>query len=295
MVRRIRIPGLIDLVLVDDPSDIRALDDNPRIDRNFIRRGPLLNRLIVGRLRRWFEIAGAMLPSFLPRVDGERVERRNALADRLTPTNERLWSEAQLDRLSGFVRGQGSREDAAVIVQEIVGRLFFPDYVADRTSWEAAETIDEQSAGVSLSQLLRLVTGRAHKARKLLVERARNDRWAMHGTAIGGHGIVHALERMRILRSNAEAAALGDDAVLARCLRPPRQVPRTVETTLSHPSTGELRPGAMILLRLERAWPAAPDAEMIFMRGHWNACPAAAFVAALVLAVWRRSAEDRRS
>jgi hypothetical protein len=34
---------------------------------------------------------------------------------------------------------------------------------------------------------------------------------------------------------------------------------------------------------------------MIFMRGHWNACPAAGFVAALALAVWRRSAEDGRS
>jgi hypothetical protein len=295
MARHIRVPGLIDLVLADDPTDIRALDDNPRIDRHFVRRGPLLNRLIVARLRRWYEIGGAMLPSFLPRGDGERAERQKALADRLTPTNGHPWSEAQLDRLASFVRGLGGRDDAAVVVQEIVGRLFFPDYVADGASWAAAETIDGLSAGVSLSQLVALVTGLTHKARKLLVERARDDRWAMHGTAIGVHGIVHALERMRARRPTAEAAALSDDAVLARCLRPPRQVPRTVEAPLSTPSAGELRPGAMILLRLERAWPPAPDAEMVFMRGHWNACPAAGFVAALVLAVWQRSAEDGRS
>jgi hypothetical protein len=295
MARHIRIPGLIDLVLADDPADIRALDDNPRIDRRFVGRGPFINRMIVARLRRWFQIGGALMPSFLPRGDGERAERQNALTDRLSPTNARLWSEAQLDLLARFVRGQSGRDDAAVVVQEIVGRLFFADYVADRASWEAAERIDELNAGISLSQIIALVSGQARKARKLLVERARNDRWAMHGTAIGVHGIVHALERMRALRPTPEAAALGDDAVLARCLRPPRQAPRTVEAPLSSPSAGELQPGAMILLRLERAWPPAPDAEMIFMRGHWNACPAAEFVAALLLAVWRRAAEDGRS
>jgi hypothetical protein len=295
MARRIRVPGLFDLVLADDPADIRGFDDNPRIDRHFVRRGPLVNRLIVAHLRRWFQIGGKLMPSFLPRGDNERAERQEALADQLSPTNGPRWSEAQLDRLARFVRGQDSRDDAAVVVQEIVGRLFFSDYAADGASWEAAERIDELNAGISLSQIFALLTGRASRARKLLVERARNDRWAMHGTAIGVHGIVHALERMRALRPTAEAAALGDDAVLARCLRPPRQAPRTVDAPLSSPSAGELKPGAIILLRLERAWPPAPDAEMIFMRGHWNACPAAEFVAALLIAVWRRSAEDGRS
>lgn len=220
MARRIRVPGLIDLVLADDPADIRALDDNPRVDRHFARRGPLVNRLIVAHLRRWFEIGGKLMPSFLPRGDDERAERQEALADQLSPTNGYRWSEAQLDRLARFVRGQGGRDDAAVVVQEIVGRLFFSDYAADRASWEAAERIDKLNAGISLSQIMALLTGRARKARKLLVERARNDCWAMHGTAIGVHGIVHALERMRALRPTA-AAALGDDAVLARCLRPP--------------------------------------------------------------------------
>jgi len=38
--------------------------------------------------------------------------------------------------------------------------------------------------------------------------------------------------------------------------------------------------------------PNSPDAEMVFMRGHWNACPAHAFVTGLLLAVWRRSLQE---
>jgi hypothetical protein len=111
----------------------------------------------------------------------------------------------------------------------------------------------------------------------------------MHGTAIGMHGIVHALERMRDLRASPEAASLGEDAVMGRCLAPPKQVPRTVEAMLSAPLTAKsLRPGTIVMLQLGKAGPCAPDGETAFMQGHWNACPAQAFVTGLVQAVWRR-------
>ena len=56
MARRIRVPGLVDIVLVTEPKEIRALDEEPKVDRNFVGRGPLINRLITGRIRRWFHI-----------------------------------------------------------------------------------------------------------------------------------------------------------------------------------------------------------------------------------------------
>ena len=58
MARHIRVPGIVDVVLVSDPAEIRALNDHAKIDRNFIPRGPLINRLIDGRIRHWFEIMG---------------------------------------------------------------------------------------------------------------------------------------------------------------------------------------------------------------------------------------------
>jgi hypothetical protein len=46
------------------------------------------------------------------------------------------------------------------------------------------------------------------------------------------------------------------------------------------------------MLELASAGLQAPDAEMVFMRDHWNACPARAFVIELLLAVWRRSLQE---
>jgi hypothetical protein len=294
MAHRIRIPGLVNVVLVTDPAEIRALDDEPRVDRQFIPSGPLLNRLIVGRIRQWFEIKGHPLPSLAPRGDQERAERQEQLAAELDPASGRmLWSDEQLAELASFVRGGGTNEGAAITVQEIVGRLFDPLYAADRASWRAATLIDRFRNGFSPVQIIWRITGQLRRARALLVDRAKQNRWAMHGTAIGVHGIVQALGRMRQLRALPDATSLGDDAVLGRCLAPPKQVPRTVEASLSIPCVaGEIRPGTLIMLQLEAAGPRAPDGEMVFMRDHWNSCPARAFVTALLQSVWRRSLRE---
>jgi hypothetical protein len=291
MARHIRMPGVVDVVLVRAPEEIRAFDEAPSLDRNFIARGPLVNRLITGRIRRWFAIKGQLLPSLALRGDPIRAERQKQLAAELDPAGGRaLWSDAELDALANYVRGEGSDEAAAVTTQHVVGRLFDSGYSADRASWNAAVLIDKFRDGFSPIQIVWEITGQLRRAWNLLVARAKQDRWAMHGTAIGVHGIVQALARMRDLRALPHPASLGDDAVLWKCLAPPKQVPRTVETLTSSPFVDSaIRPGSIVILQLGAAGPCAPDAEMVFMRGHWNACPAAAFVTALLRSVWHRS------
>jgi hypothetical protein len=294
MARRIRFPGLVDIVRVSEPVEIRSANEEPRLDRRFVARGPLLNRLITRRIRKWFTIKGEPLPSLAPRDDAVRSERQRELAAALNPADgHALWTDAQLARLADFVRGEIFREDAAITCQEVVGKLFYANYQADRESCQAAQLIDRFRDGFSPEQILWQISGKLRRARDLLVDRARQDRWAMHGSAIGVHGIVHALERMRDLRASSEATSLDEDAVIGRCLAPPKQVPRTVETMLSTPIAAErLRPGTVVILQLEAAGERAPDAETVFMYGHWNACPAQAFVIALVRAVWRRSLKE---
>ena len=86
--------------------------------------------------------------------------------------------------------------------QQIVGRLFDPQSIAPIVAtWKAARLIDQFRDGFSPVQIVWQLTGQLRRARDLLVERVRNDRWAMHGTAIGVHGIVQALARMRQLRA----------------------------------------------------------------------------------------------
>jgi len=297
MARHIRVPGIVDVVLVSDPAEIRILDDQQKIDRNFIQRGPVVNRLIVGRIRRWFEIMGQLLPSLTPRGDQVRAERQKQLAAALDPALEskgsRLWTDEQIDSLAAYVRGACGSEAAAIITQEIVGRLFDPQYHADRVTWQAAKMIDQFRDGFSPIQIVWQLTGRLRRARNLLVDRAKGDRWTMHGTAIGVHGIIQALAQMQALRASPTAASLSDDAVLGLCLTPPRQVPRTVEAPFETPFVRDsLKAGAIVMLQLKTAAPQAPDAEMVFMHDHWNACPARAFVTALLKTVWRRSLRE---
>src|ERR1700730_299134 len=198
MAQRIRVPGLVDLVLVADPSEIRALNEEPRLDRRFLPRGPLVNRLIAGRIRRWFQIKGQPLPSLAARGDPIRAERQRELAIALDPASGRaLWSEQQLDKLASFVRGVGTHDGAAITVQEIAGRLFDPLYAADPETWSAATLIDRFREGFSPVQIIWLITGRLRRARAPPVEGAQKDTWERHATAISGHGIVASLEGIR--------------------------------------------------------------------------------------------------
>jgi hypothetical protein len=294
MARRIRLPGIVDVVLVSDPAEIRALNDARGVDRNFVLRGPLINRLIVARIRRWFQIKGQLLPSLTPRYDQARADHQQKLAAAVDPiSGKTLWSNSQIDALAAYVCGSGTDDAAGIVAQQIVGNLFDPIYHADGATWKAAKLIDQFRDGIAPIQIVWQLTGQLRRALSLLVDRAKDDRWTMHGTSIGVHGIVRALAQMRRLRSEPNAESFSDEAVLWQCLVPPRQVPRTVEVPLETPLVkGPLSVGSILMLQLEAAWPRAPGPELVFMHGHWNGCPARALVTRLLLVVWRRSLQE---
>jgi hypothetical protein len=246
MARRIRFPFLIDVTLVDGPAEIRALADEGRLDRDFQARGPLLNRLITWRIRRWFRVRGAPLPALAPRGDQQRAERQRSLHAELRPVaGVPLWTDGQLGRLADYVQGRADRKSVGIAVQEIVGRRFDPAYLADEASWQAATTIDAYR-DASLRTLLRdlwwVVSGRLARAHALLAQRAGEDRHALHGTAIGVHGIVAALDRMQALYTMTAPGSIDATTAVARSLRGPSRVPRSVEELLVAPVPGPSEP-----------------------------------------------------
>jgi len=294
VARRIRIPWLVDLTRVDQPAEIRSLVAEPALDRRFAARGPLVNRMVTGRIRRWFRLDDEPLPALAPRGDRQRVERQRSLHEALQPgTGKVLWSDGQLALLAGYVRGRAQHADMAIAVQEIVGRRFDPGYVADRASWAAAQMIEAfgEARPRSLPRdLWWMASGKLRRARELLADRAGRDRHALHGTAIGVHGIVHALERMRDLHAPDAGRSIDGRTAVARCLHAPRRVLRTVEAPLATPTTPTaLRPGSLVLLELGAAGSRAPDPDIVFMHGHWSFCPAEQFVPALLAAAWREA------
>ena len=58
---RLRIPGIVDLALVSERDAIRELVANPALDRQFVPKGPLINRLLLSRVCRALTVDGKSL------------------------------------------------------------------------------------------------------------------------------------------------------------------------------------------------------------------------------------------
>jgi len=59
---RFRIPALVDLITVSDPAQIADLAEDPRLDREYVIRGPLINRIVTGRIRKVLSLDGSPCP-----------------------------------------------------------------------------------------------------------------------------------------------------------------------------------------------------------------------------------------
>src|SRR5262245_1256126 len=294
MGRSLRIPGLVDLIRVDAGSDIRVLADDGRLDRRFERCGPLINRLLVRRLRGVLQVDGAPLPSVAPRGDAQRAQEQEALTRRLDPAGRRpLWDEETILGLVGAIRGTAGAPALGPATQHAVGRLFVADYRSSSKSWAAAVTLNTavQTRNPLRSMFLNL-SGRLGRARALLAELVGGDRAGVHATGIAVHNLVRGLERMRELwsepRRRVRSAA---DAVVAQCLFAPPSVARQA-TMPGATVAGAVRPGTLVMLQLDAARERQPGPDVEFMVGSWAHCPAAAFVPALLRVVWERAVAE---
>jgi len=283
-MRSVRIPFLIDLKRIDEKPDIRAVSLDQRLDRDFVSRGPLVNRILMGRINGALRVDGKPLPSVAPRGDAERARSQAALHQRLDPTKGPLWDNETLGRLVAAVRGTAGAETIGPSAQQAVGRLFSKSYVGDAESFQAAKDLDDAVRSANPIRWFKLhMLGQLRRSRRLLTERVGGDLAGVHGTGVAVHNIVHGLEHMRELWRKAPRPST-DEAVRA-CLFAPNTVLRQA-TGKGGTAVGDVRPGTLVLVELEKAREVTPDAETVFMAGTWAECPAGAFVAALLRAVW---------
>jgi hypothetical protein len=82
--------------------------------------------------------------------------------------------------------------------------------------------------------------------------------------------------------------------VVAQCLFAPPSVLRQA-TMPGATIAGTVRAGTLVMLELDAARERMGGPEIEFMVGHWAQCPAAAFVPALLRAVWERAAAEAAS
>ncbi len=294
MARRIRVPWLVDVLLVDDPHEIGELAAEPRLDRRFDAIGPLVNRVLAQRIRGQMHVAGVRLPALAPRDDRRRASRQAELEKELDPASGKpLWDDAHLQELASYVRGRLDEQRLGQVVQEVCGRLFYADYRASAESWRAAVLFNRAADADPVRRLWWTLTGQLRLAQVLLARLAKEDPHAFHATAIALHNIVRSLQGMRELRRDPGARArLSEATIVSQCLVAPPRVPRQVTSELfSRAAAGPLRQGTFVLMQLDEARQRAPGPEMTFMSDQWSRCPARDFVPALLLAVWRAAEE----
>lgn len=292
MGREVHVPGVLDLLVADDPDAIRALASDPRLDRDYGRAGPFVNRLAAGHVRYALRHDGQPLPPVAPRDTPGRAAARDALETRLA---DAAPEPAQLDLLARHIRGQGEPATLGPLVQEAIGRLFLPAYRATEETWQAALFLDRaaRSRNPVLNAFWRL-SARIDVARSRLALACGGDLSGLHATGIAVHNVVAAIGRMQALAAEPGVLARTPPARAALvCLVAPTELLR--EAT-AHGTTpfGSFRRGTLVLLRLEAVRARTLSADLAFLQSAWSRCPAHAWVPRLLQAVWQRAQEQGR-
>jgi hypothetical protein len=285
---RIVIPGVVDVLPVDGAAMIAAIAGDRRFDRQYVPRGPLVNRIILGRVRSILTLGGVPLPPVAEHGSVRPVPSQRATQARLDALAAAGLAGPAIDTLAAYVRGEGRAERGGMLAQQAVGQLFDLNYRADAESWSAALVLrDAPSSFNPVKRLLWALTGRIAKARALLAEKVNQDPTGLHGTGVAIHNLAEAFMRMRALY--ADPAARGQRSVaaaVAAAMVAPTQVLRQPTVAGTCPA-GPFTENTLVLLQLEKANARMPGYDTAFMAGSWSACPAQGWVPALLAAVWR--------
>jgi hypothetical protein len=291
---RLSIPGIADVLRVDDAATIAALAADPRMDRVYVRRGPLLNRIILGRVRRLLQWNGAPLPPVAEHGAARPRADQAATATRLGALVAAGLEGPEIDALAAYVRGEGDKDDAGPLAQQAAGRLFDPAYRADKASWAAARVLGAAPSSFNPVRLLIwALTGAVARSRGLLAGKVSGDPTGIHATGVAIHNLAETFVRMRAVHADAEARErLSAAGAVGQCLTAPKQVLRQ-PTVAGTTGSVDFTPTTLVLLQLEKANARDPGYDTSFLSGTWSACPAQAWVPALLTAVWQRATEKQ--
>ena len=287
---RITIPGIIRVALLTDPDEVIAANDSGVVQRSLSGQGGLVHRSIAAKLAVFRTPDGDIWPAFRDRADPVRVKRQSVLETDLSHTRKLLKRVApETAALAAYVRSGDSNRSLAIVVQQLVGRLFFPDYAASEESYDAARTLQTWVSGGLIKSFLLKFSGELDRALALIVSLARGNTSCAHATAIAMHNIVDTIERMRRLgRKKGKLEKLSPEEAIASTLRAPKQV---VRETRDGGRVCDMHLGArtLVVLRLECARRQKPEAGIEFFAKSWNQCPAHAIVPAVLADVWKKA------
>jgi hypothetical protein len=290
-MKRIRIPGIVDIVSSDDAAEIEALAQDPKLDRAYADHSIPVNGKILQRVQDTLQIVGKPFPTVAPRCAEGRATAQEALWKRLNAMAPAYSAGPnELESLAAFVRGEGSADACGPLVQQVVGSLFAPNFEATEDSWNAALVLDQAPRTMNLALLAWwALTKKVDRAKQLLSDMVDGDLAAVHAIGVALHNIVNGVTFMRELYGDPSSrTTLSPEAAGSRCLFAPATVLRQ-PTDTDNSTSGDLETGTLVLLSLQAANAKTPNANLAFLRNTWSQCPAEQWVPALLEGIWLRA------
>ncbi len=290
-MKRIRVPGIVDLAISNDRAEIESLAQDQNLDRSYSDRSILTNGRILQQVLGALQIGGNRFPTVSPKGAPGRAEAQEALWTRLNGIAPKYSAGPDdLEGLASFVRGEVAEDQAGLLVQQVVGSLFVPDFKATPESWDAAVVLDQAPRTVNpFQQAWWALTNKVDKAKRLLSSMVGGDLAAVHAIGVAMHNIVSGVNLMRQLYSDPSSRnSLQPQQAGSRCLFAP-------DTVLRQPvSSGgdggsQLGTGTLVMLKLQECNAPTPDPDVVFLRRTWSRCPAEQWVPALLEGIWRRA------
>jgi hypothetical protein len=117
-LKRLRVPGLIDLFEVSDPNEIKALARDPHLDRTFKTATCPINWLLLKRSLKVLSFRGRRFPT-MPRDDARRASRQQELWKTLGEKAASIKSGPdEVERLAAWVSGVGPDAQVGILVRQ---------------------------------------------------------------------------------------------------------------------------------------------------------------------------------
>ena len=290
MAIRITIPGIFRIVIFNKPAEMLAVNDSGLVQRSLSGRGGLFHRSIAQKLAVFRTPDGDIWPAFRNRLDPLRAKHQFELETELADISGLLVRlEPEIAALATYVGSGRAHRPPGVVIQQMVGRMFFPDYVASEESYDAARTLQTWLSGSPIKAYLSKCSGALQSSLDQIIRLARGNMSCAHATALAMENIVKSIELMRQLaHAGNNLKELGPREALARILRAPDRVVREARDG-GRIGNIRLHARSLLIFSVETARRQSPDVGFGFFASAWNRCPAHALVPALLAEIWKKA------
>ena len=290
-MKRLRVPGLIDLFKVSDPTEIKALASDPRLDRKFEPATCPINSLLLKRALTVLSFDGRRFPTMMPRASAQRELHQQELWNSLSERAPAIkMGPDELEPLANWVKGFGSDAQPGILIQQLLGQLFSSQFLATPESWAAAEILVAAPRSKNLPRMLWwFVSGKVRRAKRLLAGMVDGDLSAVNAIGIAVHNVVKSIRHMRLLYADANVrSGLSADAAAEQCLFAPVSIFRQA-TAAGQLGDCPFSRNSLFVFSIGEASQHAEGRSLVFMDETWSRCPANLWVPAMLQGIWRRA------